>query len=136
MLQDVLPVEPEKGREGGYLLPRLIAQLLIHRRGIDYFPRIEDMLRVPAPLDSFEKVIVPLPDHLGDEFPPEPPVTMLPAQRTLVFLYQRGDLGGYGPEQMVAFLRFQVEDRAQVDLTAAGVRVVHGVQAIFFRISR
>src|SRR5262249_41384366 len=77
MLQDILVLEPEQGGEGGRLLPRLIPQLLVHRRRLHDLAGIEDILRVPAALYLPEQLVILRPYHPGNELPPQPAIPVL-----------------------------------------------------------
>src|ERR1700743_161178 len=132
MLQDILVIKSEKGREGGCLLSRLITQHTVHGWRIDDLAGVENIRGVPHPFDLLEQTIISFAHHLRDKFTPQPAVSMFPAERALVFLDEDGYFLCYGPEKPVAFGGLQVKYRPQMDLPAPGMRIMYGVQLVFF----
>ena len=125
-------MEPEEGGERRGLLAWLVSQHGVHGRGIDDLAGVENIFRVPALFDLAHEQVILLADHLRDELAAKPAVAVFAAEGAAVFFDEGGDFSGNGAEEVVAFFGFQVDDRPQVDLAAAGMGVVDGVKSIFF----
>jgi hypothetical protein len=92
---------------------------------------VEDPQRVEGAFHPLQEGIAGVTDHAADEFPAQPAVAVLAAERAPVFLHEHRHVRGHVAKHPQSLRRAQVEERPQVQFARPGVRIVHAVDAVF-----
>lgn len=114
----------EDGFDLGGSFVEVVAEMSVHRRGVDDLAGIEDAIWVPGAFDLFDEAVVFFADHLGEEFAAEASVAVFAGEGATVFFDEDGDRFGDFAELFDSLGGFEIDDGAEVDFSGAGVGVV------------